>query len=115
MKTKNLSLAIAAMVIAVGSAVGSYFEPQHIFVRGIMSEGAEYSCIDTQKTCEATGTATCQVTVPLRDGVNSSLATSTANPKTYVPSTACQTVLFTNSTVSQVASLTGNNRPISIE
>lgn len=113
MKTKNVSLAIAAFVFAIGSAFASMFATVPVYVKGQMVEDASYECIDTQATCTAIGNSTCTITVPLRNG-GTATAQSNAAPFTYQNS-VCTTVLKSDRVEAFTSPLTGNNRPIAIQ
>jgi len=77
MKSKNLLLATAAFLFAIGGAVAFSFAPQNVFVKARLVQNGPIRCVDTGKQCEATGTSVCQVQIPTT--VNGATQTATSS------------------------------------
>jgi len=108
MKTKNLSLAVIAFTFAIGSAFASMFAASDIIVKGraVNDPDSPIVCYNTHKQCEATGNATCQVTVTLSGGGTQLASTSSSTAGTYQAD--CTTILKTQTTASQTDAIVGS-------
>jgi len=91
MKSKNLLLAMAAFMFAIGSAVAFSFLPQNVFVKARLVQNGPIKCVDTGKQCEATGLDICKVQIPTSVNGGSQTAQSTGPRFTY--KSDCATIL----------------------
>jgi len=64
MKSRNLVLASAAFVFAIGGAIASSFALTPVYVKARLVSGGAITCVNTQKQCDIAGTQACQVQVP---------------------------------------------------
>lgn len=100
---KNLILAIAAVVFAVGGAIASTFVASNVYVSGRQTSALDpIRCINTGVQCSATGTGICSVSVTVTGpvGTGAQTASSTGTHKTWLPATGvCQNIIFNESDI----------------
>lgn len=82
MNRKNVSLAAVAVVIAVGSAFASMFTAEDVWVRAKLRTDPSGSteCVNTNVQCDATGSSTCSVSVPVVGGTQTASTSGTFKP-----------------------------------
>jgi len=104
MKTKSFVMAAAAFVFAIGGAIASTFVASDIWVKARLVQNGPIRCIDTQKACSNTGSATCTIIVPT--SINSGTQTaSSSGPNFVYTDSECETVLFNQNALSQTSTV----------
>jgi len=103
MKSRNLVVAAAAFLVAIGGAVASTFAPQNIWVKARLTSGGNITCVNTSQNCEASGSNVCQVRVNLTPG-GTAIAKTTGPFRTYTASD-CETLLKNTNDAVQISSV----------
>jgi len=99
MKTKNLIMAAAAFVFAIGGALAYTFSAQTVFVRARLTSGGTQQCVNTGVQCEETGTDICKVQITTHSGAQ----TATSSGPVYTFKSGCATVLKNNQDITLIS------------
>ncbi|MBT1688299.1 DUF6520 family protein [Dawidia soli] len=108
MKTKNLSLAAFALVLAVGSAFASFLAPENVYVRAKLKSDPNglTQCVNTGVQCDDAGSNLCTVNVPVTGGTTQVQTDATFRPYRVT----CQVQLHNTSAAPISSSITTIDR-----
>jgi len=105
MKTRNLVLASAAFVFAIGGAIASSFALTPVYVKARLVSGGAITCVNTQKQCDIAGTQICQVQLTQTKTGSLGTASTSGTFKTYSDAADCETILHDAQFVNQVSTV----------
>jgi hypothetical protein len=107
MTKKRVLMPIVTFTLAAAAAVGSVFADQNVFVHARLTDiTGVIRCVNTNVSCDDTGSSICTVVVPVLNGAGTQTATTNGSSGFVAYKTGCATALRSKSSVALNASPT---------